>query len=66
MSILEKEPAVGPSSSSDGTPILKVTDLSVTYTVRGRAAGGKAKGLVSAVDGVDLHVKPGETLGLVG
>ncbi|HEX7135911.1 MAG TPA: oligopeptide/dipeptide ABC transporter ATP-binding protein [Iamia sp.] len=65
MTLLEKDPRP-PSTSPEGTPILKVSDLSVSYTVRGRAAGGKSKGTVSAVDGVDLHVNAGETLGLVG
>ncbi|HEU5149903.1 MAG TPA: oligopeptide/dipeptide ABC transporter ATP-binding protein [Iamia sp.] len=64
MSVLEKDPVV--PSGGAGEPIMRVTDLSVTYTVRGRAAGGRSKGTVSAVDGVDLEVRPGETLGLVG
>jgi oligopeptide transport system ATP-binding protein len=66
MSILEKEPTPAAAPAPGGDPIMKVSGLSVTYSVRGRAAGGKSKGTVSAVDGVDLEVRPGETLGLVG
>ncbi|GAA1606014.1 ABC transporter ATP-binding protein [Catellatospora bangladeshensis] len=45
-------------------PLLKVRGLTKHFAVRQGAAGGKA--LVRAVDGVDLDVHPGETLGLVG
>ncbi len=41
-------------------PLLRVTDLSVTYHGRFRAIA------VRAAAGVDLHVEPGEVLGLVG
>ncbi|MGL5810354.1 MAG: ABC transporter ATP-binding protein [Nocardioides sp.] len=44
-------------------PMLQVTDLSVTFTSRGRA-GGRPD--VRAVDGVSLSVAEGETVGIVG
>ncbi len=40
------------------TPILQVEDLSVEFATRG--------GAVHAVDGVNLTIEPGQTLGLVG
>jgi oligopeptide/dipeptide ABC transporter ATP-binding protein len=52
-----------PAPSSSARPIMKATDLTVEYVVRGRKAG---KRTVSAVDHIDLEVRAGETLGLVG
>ena len=45
--------------------LLQVTDLRVHFPIR-RGVLGRTAGYVKAVDGVTLHVKPGETLGLVG
>jgi len=47
------------------TPLLEVQDLRTHFAVRG-GLGIKRRGVVRAVDGVSLHVAPGETLGLVG
>jgi ABC-type oligopeptide transport system ATPase subunit len=44
------------------SPLLHVTDLSVAFAAR----TGRQKRIVRAVDGVDLTVGAGETLGLVG
>ena len=46
-------------------PILAVEGLKKYYPVRGGVFGAKL-GDVRAVDGVDLQIMPGETLGLVG
>jgi oligopeptide/dipeptide ABC transporter ATP-binding protein len=46
------------------SPLVRVEDLHVHYSIRRGLAGGKA--VVRAVDGVDLEVVEGETLGLVG
>ncbi len=43
----------------DGTPLLKVRDLTVTFSSRNRTT-------VRAVDGVSLDVAPGSTVGIVG
>ncbi len=51
--------------SANGTPLLVVEGLKKYYPVRGGVFGGKI-GDVRAVDGVDLSVTEGETLGLVG
>ncbi len=45
-------------------PILKVEDLAVHFPTRGGLLGGRRS--LKAVDGVDLDLKPGECLGLVG
>lgn len=47
------------------SPLLEVEGLKVHFPVRQGSFGGK-KGTVHAVDGVDLTIMPGETLGLVG
>ncbi len=47
------------AGSAGTTPLLKVRDLTVTFASRGRRD-------VRAVDGVNLDVGPGETVGVVG
>ncbi|WP_048710301.1 ABC transporter ATP-binding protein [Microvirga massiliensis] len=54
--------------ASDGTPVLEARKLTVAYTRR-RALDrplGRPTQSVSAVAGVDLSIRAGETLGLVG
>ena len=51
--------------STNGAPLLVVEGLKKYYPVRGGVFGAKI-GDVRAVDGVDLSVMQGETLGLVG
>jgi len=51
-------------TSPDG-PLLQVRGLRKEYPIRGGVLG-RARGVVRAVDGVDLDVAVGETLGLVG
>ncbi|MGZ4509175.1 MAG: ABC transporter ATP-binding protein [Blastococcus sp.] len=46
--------------------LLSARDLQVHFPVRSAQAGRRAAGVVRAVDGVDLDVYRGETLGLVG
>ena len=52
-------------SANGPAPLLVVEGLKKYYPVRGGVFGAKI-GDVRAVDGVDLSVMPGETLGLVG
>jgi len=47
-------------------PLLETKDLCVWFPVRQRMVFGAKKSMVHAVDGVNLHVDAGETLGLVG
>ena len=47
-------------------PVLEVTDLRTYFPVRSSGLVRKVVGQVKAVDGISLHLNPGETLGLVG
>ena len=46
-------------------PLLHAQGLTKHFPVR-RGVFGRVQGMVRAVDGVDLHIAPGETLGVVG
>ncbi len=50
---------------SEAPPMLRVEGLVKHFRVQ-KGWLGRERGLVRAVDGIDLHVAPGETLGLVG
>ncbi|MUL42651.1 ATP-binding cassette domain-containing protein [Streptomonospora sp. PA3] len=56
---------VGGTGATATGPLLETRDLRVHFPLRKRGRRGKS-GVVKAVDGVDLRVDPGETLGLVG
>jgi len=47
------------------TELLEVRGLKLHFPAGGRWLGGP-RGWIRAVDGIDLHIRPGETLGLVG
>jgi peptide/nickel transport system ATP-binding protein len=47
-------------------PVLRVTGLKQHFPITSGAIRKKVVGYVRAVDGIDLEVAPGETLGLVG
>jgi len=49
-----------------GRPLLRVRDLQVLFKVGGGLSLRGGGGLVRAVDGIDLDIARGETLGLVG
>ena len=53
-------------TKATGDPILRVTGLKQHFPITSGAVFKKVVGQVRAVDGIDLHVYPGETLGLVG
>jgi oligopeptide/dipeptide ABC transporter ATP-binding protein len=48
------------------TPLVEVRGLKKVFPVRSRSVFGRSKGGARAVDGVDLSIRAGETLGLVG
>jgi len=53
-------------SNSDATPLLKLRGLKKHFPLRRSSVFSRAVAHVKAVDGVDLDVRAGETLGLVG
>jgi peptide/nickel transport system ATP-binding protein len=61
----EEFPGTRPVEIQAGTEILKVEQLKMHFPVRGGVMLRKL-GALRAVDGVDLEIRPGETLGLVG
>ncbi|WP_373694887.1 ABC transporter ATP-binding protein [Kineococcus terrestris] len=56
----------GTSETLRGDVLVRARDLRVHFPVRGTGLRRKRVGAVRAVDGVDLEVRRGETLGLVG
>ena len=51
---------------SNITPVLKIEGLQKHFATTTGGAFSKVKGTVKAVDGVDLAIYPGQTVGLVG
>jgi oligopeptide transport system ATP-binding protein len=49
-----------------GEVLVSVQDLKVHFPIRGGLLSSRARGVVRAVDGLDLQILRGETLGLVG
>jgi peptide/nickel transport system ATP-binding protein len=54
------------SAATSSDPVLRVTGLKQHFPITSGAVFKKVIGQVRAVDGIDLQVAPGETLGLVG
>ena len=54
------------TTSTGVEPVLRVTGLKQHFPITSGAIRKKVVGHVRAVDGIDLEVAPGETLGLVG
>ena len=54
------------TTSTGVEPVLRVTGLKQHFPITSGAIRKKVVGYVRAVDGIDLQVAPGETLGLVG
>ncbi|MEQ7125047.1 oligopeptide/dipeptide ABC transporter ATP-binding protein [Actinopolymorpha sp. B11F2] len=59
-------PAEDPTPRAEGEHLLEVTDLVMTFPVRGSGFLRRVVGQVHAVSGVSLYVDAGETLGIVG
>lgn len=67
-SLLANQPGVRPTPPADGTtsePLLEVRELRVHYPIR-KGILRRTVGHVKAVDGIDLSLTPGRTLGVVG
>jgi peptide/nickel transport system ATP-binding protein len=58
-------PTPGPAAAAAAVPLVEVRDLVKHFPIRGGVLQ-RTLGWVQAVDGVDLVIKRGETLGLVG
>ncbi len=56
---------IAPDTASSGS-VVKVTGLKTHFPVRSRGLLPRVVGYVKAVDGIDLDIGAGETLGLVG
>jgi oligopeptide transport system ATP-binding protein len=50
----------------DGQTLLSIKELKVHFPVAGAGLFRRSAGIVKAVDGVNLDIQPGETMGLVG
>jgi peptide/nickel transport system ATP-binding protein/oligopeptide transport system ATP-binding protein len=57
--------SLGPAPGDDVAPLLQARDLKVYFNVPGEGLFARPRKL-RAVDGVDLDLRPGETLGVVG
>ncbi|RPI62794.1 MAG: ABC transporter ATP-binding protein, partial [Lysobacterales bacterium] len=62
---LDSAPPAAPLPAQAGPPLVAVETLRVHFPVPGRGWLGKSE-VLRAVDGVDLTLAPGETLGVVG
>ncbi len=58
-------PRAAPSTDAATAPLVEVRDLKKHFPIH-KGFFSKMAGQVYAVDGVSFHIKPGETLGLVG
>ena len=58
-------PALPPDGDKDGTPLLRVRNLDVTYALE-TSLLGKVKKTLKAVDRISFDIYRGETVGLVG
>ncbi len=65
VSVPEKPMDPGHTVSAKGEPLLSTKGLKLHFPVRS-GVFQRATGACRAVDGVDLEIRPGETLGLVG
>ena len=58
-----------PETPTATSPLMEVRDLSVYFELRGGTLArlfGRDTGMIKAVDGINLELRPGEVVGLVG
>ncbi|MDP4804970.1 MAG: ABC transporter ATP-binding protein [Candidatus Nanopelagicales bacterium] len=65
MSVAVEHPNIGPSAASGSGDVMTLHDVKVHYPVK-EGVLQRVTGAVRAVDGVDLSIRRGQTLGLVG
>jgi oligopeptide transport system ATP-binding protein len=66
MTTAEAAATPGRERRADAEPVLTVRGLQKYFPIKGRGLIRRTVGHVKAVDGIDLDLYPGETLGLVG
>ncbi len=66
MSVNETKSAAAPETEGDRQPLLRLTGIKKHFPITQGIIFQREVGRVHAVDGVDLEVSPGETLGVVG
>ncbi len=66
MSISVTEPSSAPATEQARTPLVKLTGVKKYFPITRGIIFQRKVGNVHAVDGVDLDIYPGETVGLVG
>jgi oligopeptide/dipeptide ABC transporter ATP-binding protein len=66
VSLTETSPAPGPGPSAGTEPLVKLVGVKKHFPITRGIILQRTVGKVHAVDGVDLEVFPGETVGLVG
>lgn len=63
--LLNARPASKPPQSKDGQTVITGTDMKVHFP-KGKNFWGKVNDWVKAVDGIDIEIKAGHTVGVVG
>ena len=66
MTITTAHSTTDETDSNSQSPLLDIRDLKVHFPVTEGFIIQRQVGVIKAVDGVNLSVNPGETLGLVG
>ena len=66
MTVQGEQPPAGPPASPGREPLVRITGVKKYFPITQGIIFQREVGRVHAVDGVDLEVYPGETLGVVG
>ncbi len=66
MTMVEERTPQAPAEQTGNGALLEINDLKVHFPVKRGLIFDRTVGVIKAVDGVSLSIRPGETLGLVG
>jgi len=66
VSVTDQAPGPAAPASMDGEPLVRLVGVKKHFPITRGIIFQRQVGQVHAVDGIDLEVRPGETLGLVG